>query len=269
MTVGGGRPKVIRGRRRRKRHGTVFQGPPAWRPGLSVEGTERRRRYSPRRRRQRERVYGASLHGQDSTDDRLATPVLPRLPLLRPTPGAKSGLTVNRRGSRTGHNDIDSATRAPVPKARERGSPLCDSATAAEGGNTRTPTKATRRHAKVAREGCRGERMRKDGKRLEGLKIEDTREEVWKGQRTLPPRQPGGTPRSLVKGVREEAQKESESDIAAECDGTCGGASVAVEGRVWQWRGECGSGGASVAVEGRVWQWRGECGSGGASVAVG
>ncbi|KAH9015829.1 hypothetical protein EDB85DRAFT_1898509 [Lactarius pseudohatsudake] len=80
--VGGGRPKVVRGRWRRKRYGAALQGPLTRRRGLSVE---------------KERVYRVSLHGQDSTKDRLATPVLPRLPLLRLTPGAKSGLTVDRR----------------------------------------------------------------------------------------------------------------------------------------------------------------------------
>ncbi|KAH9034336.1 hypothetical protein EDB85DRAFT_1889834 [Lactarius pseudohatsudake] len=34
---------------------------------------------------------------QDPMKERPATPTLPRLPLLQPTPGAKSGLTVNRQ----------------------------------------------------------------------------------------------------------------------------------------------------------------------------
>ena len=44
------------------------------------------------------RTYGASLHGQDSTKDRPATPALPRLPLLQLDicSGAKSGLTAYR-----------------------------------------------------------------------------------------------------------------------------------------------------------------------------
>ncbi len=44
------------------------------------------------------RTYGASLHSQDSTKDRPATPALPRLPLLQPDirSGAKSGLTAYR-----------------------------------------------------------------------------------------------------------------------------------------------------------------------------
>ncbi|KAI9429179.1 hypothetical protein H4582DRAFT_2065653 [Lactarius indigo] len=236
--VGGGRPKVVRGRGWRKRHGTAFQGPPARRPGLARKGGDGTHLDDD----DRERVYRASLHGQDLTDDRLATPVLPRLPLLRPTPGAKSGLTVNRRGSRTGHNDIDSATRALVPKASERGSPHYDSTTARvanltgfdleervthrhrekrerkltwkgiqsvatenearqaneneslrrgsnriisatrQGGSMSTPTKTTRRHAKVAREGCHEEGMRiKNGKSLENLGIEDTKQEEGKG----------------------------------------------------------------------------------------
>ncbi|KAH9051991.1 hypothetical protein EDB83DRAFT_2316617 [Lactarius deliciosus] len=37
--VGGGWPKVIRGQRRRKRHGAALQGPPAWRQGLTGGGT--------------------------------------------------------------------------------------------------------------------------------------------------------------------------------------------------------------------------------------
>ncbi|KAH9019634.1 hypothetical protein EDB85DRAFT_1896561 [Lactarius pseudohatsudake] len=66
MAVGGGRPKVIRGRRR-KRHGETLQRP--------------------------------SPHSQDSMKKRLATPALPRVPLLQPDirSGAKSGLTVTRR----------------------------------------------------------------------------------------------------------------------------------------------------------------------------
>src|SRR6266571_3834112 len=46
----------------------------------------------------RQKTYGASLHGQNSTKDRIATPVLPRLPLLQPDirNGAKSGLTAYR-----------------------------------------------------------------------------------------------------------------------------------------------------------------------------
>src|SRR6266702_1945158 len=46
----------------------------------------------------RKKSYG-TLHGQDSTKDRIATPALPRLPLLRPDirSGAKSGLTAYRR----------------------------------------------------------------------------------------------------------------------------------------------------------------------------
>ncbi|KAH9011995.1 hypothetical protein EDB85DRAFT_1900648 [Lactarius pseudohatsudake] len=53
------------------------------------------------------------------------------------------------------------------------------------GGNTSTPTETTRRHAKVAREGCRGEGMRKDGKRLEGLKIHfrDCLSQTWISRR--------------------------------------------------------------------------------------
>ncbi|KAI9446710.1 hypothetical protein H4582DRAFT_2052651 [Lactarius indigo] len=73
----------------------------------------------------------------------------------------------------------------------------------AEGGNTSTPTKATRQHAKVTCEGCCGERMRKDRKRLEGLKIEDTRKEVQGRQQMLPLRQPGSTP-SMKQGTEEE-----------------------------------------------------------------
>ncbi|KAH9027142.1 hypothetical protein EDB84DRAFT_1439957 [Lactarius hengduanensis] len=41
-------------------------------------------------------------------------------------------------GSRTGHNDIDPATRTLVPEASERGSPHCDSATAVGGGGLRS-----------------------------------------------------------------------------------------------------------------------------------
>ncbi|KAH9013793.1 hypothetical protein EDB83DRAFT_2321614 [Lactarius deliciosus] len=63
------------------------------------------------------------------------------------------------------------------------------------GGNTSTPTEATRQHAKVAREGCR-ERMRKDGKRLEGLKIH--REEGW-GATDAPTEATRQHARSLVK----------------------------------------------------------------------
>ncbi len=46
----------------------------------------------------RRRTYGASLHSQDSTKDRPATPALPCLPLLQPDihSGAKSGLTAYR-----------------------------------------------------------------------------------------------------------------------------------------------------------------------------
>ncbi|KAH9008208.1 hypothetical protein EDB85DRAFT_1904542 [Lactarius pseudohatsudake] len=113
---------------------------------------------------------------------------------------------------------------ALVPKAHERSSPHCNSAMAvgvgrpkvgnridqigrkkektdfgkARGGNTSTPTEATRRHAKVAREGCHGERMRKDRKRLEGLKIEDTRKEGWVMNA---PTEETRWPRSPVKGV--------------------------------------------------------------------
>src|SRR6266702_8334680 len=45
------------------------------------------------------RTYEPSLHGQDSTKDRPATPALPRLPLLQPDicSGAKSGLTAYRQ----------------------------------------------------------------------------------------------------------------------------------------------------------------------------
>jgi hypothetical protein len=60
--------------------------------------------------------------------DKHSTPALPRFPLLQPDmpSGAKSGLTASKtastnglptKGSRTGHNDTDPATRAPVPKA--------------------------------------------------------------------------------------------------------------------------------------------------------
>ncbi|KAI9429181.1 hypothetical protein H4582DRAFT_2065655 [Lactarius indigo] len=60
--VGGGQPKVVRGRRRRKKHGTAFQGPPARRPGLARKGGDGTHLDDD----DRERVYGASLHGQDS-----------------------------------------------------------------------------------------------------------------------------------------------------------------------------------------------------------
>ncbi|KAI9429193.1 hypothetical protein H4582DRAFT_2065668 [Lactarius indigo] len=290
--VGGGRPKVVRGRGWRKRHGTAFQGPPARRPGLARKGGDGTHLDDD----DRERVYRASLHGQDSTDDRLATPVLPRLPLLQPTPGAKSGLTINRRqeggGLRSSEGDgggigmeqryrdlqpgnenhqsvtpqlrpdegqachshptppsssptdtwcqvrIDRqqmastngrpleaagpatmistqqracrcqrhpnaahptttprqrhrekrerkltwkgiqsvATENEARQANENESLQCGSnriiSATRQGGSTSTPTETTRRHAKVAHEGCRGERMRKDGKRLESLKLQ-------------------------------------------------------------------------------------------------
>ena len=81
--------------------------------------------------------------------DKHSTPALPRFPLLQPDmpSGAKSGLTASKtastnglptKGSRTGHNDTDPATRTPVPKAPERGSPHCDSATAAGGSGLRS-----------------------------------------------------------------------------------------------------------------------------------
>ena len=47
----------------------------------------------------KQRTYEPSLHGQDSTKDRPATPALPRLPLLQLDicSGAKSGLTAYRQ----------------------------------------------------------------------------------------------------------------------------------------------------------------------------
>ncbi len=46
----------------------------------------------------RQKTYGALLHGQNLMKDRIATPTLPRLPLLQPDicNGAKSGLTAYR-----------------------------------------------------------------------------------------------------------------------------------------------------------------------------
>jgi len=105
---------------------------------------------------------------------------------------------------------------------------------------TSTPTEATRRHANVAREGRRAERMREDGESLENLKIEDTGQEEG-GNEHIPPRQQrrhvkvaregGGREESVTKirTVRREAQKSGrERGRLAECVRTVSGAAVVV-----------------------------------------
>ena len=51
-----------------------------------------------------QKAYGAPLDGQDSTNNRLATPALPRLPLPQPDipSDAKSGLTTSKTASTNG-----------------------------------------------------------------------------------------------------------------------------------------------------------------------
>ncbi|KAI9430899.1 hypothetical protein H4582DRAFT_2063252 [Lactarius indigo] len=78
--VGGGWPKVVRGRWRRKRHGAAFQGPPARRPGLARKGGDW---YSPRRRRQRESI--SSVAPRPGLDRRQARHSRPAPPSSSPT----------------------------------------------------------------------------------------------------------------------------------------------------------------------------------------
>ncbi|KAI9436771.1 hypothetical protein BJY52DRAFT_1230377 [Lactarius psammicola] len=196
-----------------RRHGAALQGPPAEDEDCRLEVTREKLGCSDRARKRgteltsttTEREY-IERRSTARTRRRTGLPLLSCTAFLFPDP------TSGAKGSRTGHNDIDPATRALVPKASERGSPLCDSAKAVGGGrpkvvrrrrrrgrhrgnridqigrkkktltwkgregNTSTPTEVTRRHAKVAREGHRGERVRKDGKRLEGLKTPGKRD---------------------------------------------------------------------------------------------
>ncbi|KAH9014866.1 hypothetical protein EDB84DRAFT_1437829 [Lactarius hengduanensis] len=159
--VGGGRPKVVRGRRRR-RHGERSRG---LQPG--EEGHRWRTHLDD------DRVYRASLHSQDSTKDSLPLPSYPAILFSDPTLGAKSGLTVTRRRVYRALPPENEARQANENESLRRGSNRIISATR-QGRVTSTPTETTRRHAKVAREGCRGERRRKE---IGELEIEDTRQE--------------------------------------------------------------------------------------------
>lgn len=107
-------------------------------------------------------------------------------------------------------------------------------------GSHSTPTEATRRHANVAREGCRAKRTREDGENLENLKIEDTGQEEG-GNKHIPPRQQrrhvkvaregGGREESVMKirTVRREALKSGrERGRLAECVRTVSSVAVVV-----------------------------------------
>jgi hypothetical protein len=107
-----------------------------------------------------------------------------------------------------------------------------------EGGKRTHPTEATRRRVKVAREGCREENMRKDGKGLESLKLEDTKSGMG-GNEHIPPRQPDGASRLLVKGAvkmtedADSAKRGVNKEIMEGrwCGGGCGGNLTQEEGQ--------------------------------------
>jgi len=103
--VGEGRPKVVRGRWRRRRYGATIHDLQPGDEDCRVKVLDRlgstkmaRKSDGTHLNDNRQKTYGALLHGQNSTKDRIATPALPHLPLLRPDicNGAKSGLTAYR-----------------------------------------------------------------------------------------------------------------------------------------------------------------------------
>ncbi|KAH8978684.1 hypothetical protein EDB83DRAFT_2327309 [Lactarius deliciosus] len=109
------------------------------------------------------------------------------------------------KDNRTDRNDIDPATRAPVPKASERGSPRCDSVAAVysalkmkvydvgqnesyvpsgRGGNheySHRGNQAARQPRSLVKGTVGKNEKGREEKRLEDLKIEDTRKEGWGG----------------------------------------------------------------------------------------
>ncbi|KAI9429190.1 hypothetical protein H4582DRAFT_2065664 [Lactarius indigo] len=173
MTVGGGRPKVVRGRRRRKRHGTAFQGPPARRPGLSVEVT-REVRMSSRAWKggdgthlddddddDGKRVYGASLHSL-RPDEGQACHSRPTPPSSSPTDTWCQVRIDRQQTASTNGRPLEAAGPAIMILTQQR-----------RGAARVLPPRQPGGTPHVAREGCREERMSKDEKSLENLKIKD------------------------------------------------------------------------------------------------
>ncbi|KAI9436769.1 hypothetical protein BJY52DRAFT_1230375 [Lactarius psammicola] len=170
-----------------RRHGAALQGPPAEDEDRRLEVTREKLGCSDRARK-RDTELTSTMTEREYIERRSTARTRRRtgLPLLSCTAFLFPDPTSGAKGSRTGHNDIDQATRALVPKASERGSPHCDSATAKD-----IQSAATEDEARPAYES-------ESPRRGSGWIISAAKREGK--PRALPPRQPGGMPNVAREG---------------------------------------------------------------------